>query len=104
MSKQIFMTDGEAAGVIVNGRRIYWNQHISSSTSVSPEFRRHSTTQIRLDRSDNNIIGNIRTYLNLDGTMETEIKPGNLNGGVVPSNLFEWAMDTHNTFTDNNLH
>ena len=46
----------------------------------------------------------ICTYLHSDGTMQTVTTPGSLNGGDIPSYLFMWAMDAHNTFTDNNLH
>ena len=101
MSNRIYMTDGHAAGIIGrDGRKIYWNHHISTSTANPPAFRRHSTTQIRLDYDDAPIIGNIRTYLNNDGSIDDPVNSHrNLDGGIVPSNLYEWAMDAHVTFT-----
>jgi len=96
--KALKMTDGECGGVEVGGRKIYWNQHISFDDSYPPRFDRHVTTQIRLDHPNNPIIGNIRTYLESDGSRSRLLSPANLQS-IIPQNLFTWALDAHNTYT-----
>lgn len=96
------MTDGHAAGTIVNGEHIYWNQHITFDTANPPSFDRHSTTQIRLRVPDSNIIGSIRTFQPQNGNAYTKMSPGNLRQ-LIPDYLYTWAEDAHDTFTTEHL-
>jgi len=87
----VSMTDGHASGMMVDGKLVFWNQHLT--TSRRSTFLPHTTTQVRLDSSDSDIVGSIHTYDNGHTTIGRSLRIRS------EQDLINWAWDAHETYT-----
>ncbi len=91
---------GFAGGIkLMDGRSIYWNQHLHVPP-LHGNYKKHTTTQIRVGNAQSRIVANIRTYIDRPNDDIFKLEQG---AQAIPQELLTWAEDAHDTYTNNHL-